>query len=117
MPYGHVDEVVRPQHWPWRLRRCLWVTVVAVGVLSNSVPTVEADRSGLSAATASDRIESATSKEYRIEAVRAYLWHEELARLSTADALALPTGTLWNTPFGADGLPGWNARRPRTASR
>jgi len=46
-----------------------------------------------------------TSKEYRIEAIRAYLWHEELARLSTADALALPAGTLWNTPFGADRVP------------
>jgi hypothetical protein len=105
MPDGHVDQVVRPQHWPRRLARRLFVTVVAAGVLSNCVPTVEADRSGLSAATASDRTERTTSKEYRIEAIRAYLWHEELARLSTADALALPAGTLWNTPFGADRVP------------
>ena len=105
MPDSHIDQVIRPEHRPRRLGRRFWMTAVVVTVLSNGVPTLGAGQSGPPSAIVSDRIEDAATKEYRIEEVRAYLWHDELGRLSTADALALPAGSLWNTPFGADRVP------------
>jgi hypothetical protein len=56
-------------------------------------------------ATTNDRKENITEADYRIGEIRAYLWHEKLGRLSTADVFRLPSGSLWNTPYGPDDSP------------
>ena len=106
MPATQIYQIVRLRRRPGRLRARFWLIVVIVGVLLNILSNLEAaGQSGTTSAGASGRSRNSLVDDYRIGEIRAYLWHEKLARLSTDDVLKLPSGTLWNTPFGADDTP------------
>lgn len=106
MLVAHLDQVVACRLGPRRARARLWMIVVVVGMLAKILSNVEAaDKSGPIRGTASDPVGDSVGTDYRIESVRAYLWHEKLNKLSTDDVLKFPTGTLWNIPFGAGDMP------------
>ena|SRR3989442_3237204 len=101
-----ISQIVTLLRWSTRLGVHSSLAVVLVYSLQCSRSNLEAFAQQQPAgATTNDRKENITDGDYRIGEVRAYLWHEKLGRLSTDDVFRLPSGSLWNIPYGPDDSP------------